>query len=172
MGIKHLIEKNKTWLVPVCLAVVAISIYSIWNTRPEPPLAGPISRVYCSDNDGKSYFVEDVAKPFPFDHNGKPAYRAYVYRCGSSQPFVGLLGRQVESDSPSTQPESMQPEPAPPASSQSADSRSSVTGRFPLIEVRKPGTSEWVLLNSPEYQKLVASLCPDGSPELVLPNAK
>lgn len=110
-----------------------------------------MSRVYFSDDEGKSYFADDMDKTFPFDHDGKQAYRAYVYRCDESgKPFVGLVGRQVQ--------------PKNPSSKNKSDPRSAP------IEVKKPGESKWVPFGGAEGQKLMKSLCPDGFPDAVMPD--
>src|SRR5439155_23406719 len=73
--------------------VVAVLAASTWSSHRAAP-SGPITRGCFSDDDGKTYFADDVYKAYPFDHNGKQAYRAYVYRAGSGTPFVGYLGRE------------------------------------------------------------------------------
>ena len=42
-----------------------------------------VTQSYYSDDDGKTYFADDMNRVVPFDHNGKPAVLAYVYRTGS-----------------------------------------------------------------------------------------
>jgi hypothetical protein len=156
MSVREAIDKQKAWLVPVILGVGILAIaYSLWSNRRDAQLAGPVGRVYFSDDEGKSYFADDVMKQFPFDHNGRQAFRAYVYQCGESgKPFIGLLGRQASGSDPSPKP----PDPRYPSDNRSAP-----------IQVKKPGDTKWVPFTSPEGQKLIAALCPDGRPEAVLP---
>jgi hypothetical protein len=124
------------------------------NSRSNVISTVPISRAYFTDDEGKTYFEDDVLKPFPFERSGKKAYRAYVFRCGSrGTPFVGMLGRQGEA--PKTPlPANVPFKPDVPAGP---------------IEVRKPNTDKWVALDSPDGMAMIKSLCPDGRPESLRP---
>jgi len=143
MSIREVIEKNKRWLTPsvLVLGVAAIAL-SFWNTRKTSALPDSITRAYYTV-DGKSYFADDLNKPYPFDHGGQQAYRAYVFTCNGGKPFVGLIGRQANVGAKMN------------------------TG---AIEVRKPGEEKWLPFNSPEAQHIIDSLCPGGRPEAVLPD--
>ncbi len=95
MALRTTLEKHKAWVVPGLLVVATIAILaSGWRTHSANALPGPITKVYYTV-DGKTYFADDVNKPFPFDHDGKKAWKAYVFRGGDGKPFVGLIGRQV-----------------------------------------------------------------------------
>jgi hypothetical protein len=50
---------------------------------------------YTEDN-GKTFFKDDLFKASPFDHNGKKAYRCDVFESGGKQ-FVGLIYRHTDS---------------------------------------------------------------------------
>ena len=53
-----------------------------------------VGKVFYSDDDGVTWFLDDAFKGSPFDHKGKEADRAFVYRCGSKgRPFVAFLGQ-------------------------------------------------------------------------------
>ncbi len=95
MGIREALNARAELAAPAIAAViVAVVAVSVWNSHRGAP-SGPITRGYFSDDDGKTYFADDVYKPVPFDHNGKQAFRAYVFRCGSGKPFVGYLGQDA-----------------------------------------------------------------------------
>lgn len=52
---------------------------------------------YSTNEDGSDWFVDDITKFAPFDHNGKPAYKVYVFTCdGGKTKFVGYLERFSE----------------------------------------------------------------------------
>ncbi len=40
--------------------------------------------------------IDDLDKVVPFDHGGKPAVRAMVFRCKNGKPFVAYLQRYSE----------------------------------------------------------------------------
>jgi len=50
---------------------------------------------FYTDDNGKTFFKDDRFKVVPFDHNGKQAYRADVFRCPDGKQFVGLLYRHT-----------------------------------------------------------------------------
>ena len=47
-------------------------------------------------DDEKTFFKDDVNKIFPFDHNGKQAYRADVFKGPDGKEFVGLVYRLTD----------------------------------------------------------------------------
>jgi hypothetical protein len=51
---------------------------------------------FYTDDNGKSFFRDDVCRVTPFDHNGKQAYRADVFRGADGKQFVGLIYRHTD----------------------------------------------------------------------------
>src|SRR5690348_13994130 len=59
--------------------------------------AGPAAKTaFYTDDNGKTFFKDDVGKLPPFDHNGKKAYRCDVFEDSKGKQFVGLLYRYTE----------------------------------------------------------------------------
>jgi hypothetical protein len=82
-------DKNIGITVAVSLIVAALVVgYFLW------PSGTPMNshRVFCTDDDGQSYFNGTVYDIPPFDHNGKAAFVAMVMNDGH-QNFVGYLQR-------------------------------------------------------------------------------
>jgi hypothetical protein len=50
-------------------------------------------RQFYSNDDGATWFAADASNVPPFDHDGKVAYRARVFKCGTGAPFVSHLER-------------------------------------------------------------------------------
>ena len=48
---------------------------------------------FYSDDDGATYFKDSLTKIAPYDHDGKQAVVANVFRCQGGKPFVGYLQR-------------------------------------------------------------------------------
>ena len=112
--------------------------------------------MYFSDDDGATYFLDNLAQEVPFDHNGKLAFRAYVFRCQSGAPFVAFLGRPLGASS-------AQPKPAAPVNTEEgirAAVKHPASGG--ALEVKKPGQTTWVPLSSPEGNEIASVKCPDG----------
>ena len=59
------------------------------------PAAAP-SKAFYSDDNGKSFFTDDAAQIAPFDHNGKQAFRADVFKGPDGNEFVGLIYRYTD----------------------------------------------------------------------------
>lgn len=154
MGLREFLEKNKKFVVPGFFgAAVLLLGFSVWNTRQDRQLPGPISQAFYTDDEGKTYFVDALEKTFPFDRNGKTAYRAYVFTCDDKgKPFVGMIGRQAKS-----------------TSGPAVDKRYTTNQQVAPIEVKKPGDDKWVPFMSAEGQKLLASVCPSGHALAVQP---
>ena len=81
MGIRETLEKNPVAVkvaVGLMIVICAAVIYSEMHgpRQRDPALA---RKEFYSDDDGKTWFLEDMSKDSPFDHDGKPAYRAVVF---------------------------------------------------------------------------------------------
>jgi len=92
MSIREIIQRNQRVCGAVAgvavLAALGVSMRSLSGSE-QPPR---VERVFYSDDDGATYFVDNVDRLPPFDHDGKPAVRAHVFRCGhGGDAFVGYL---------------------------------------------------------------------------------
>jgi hypothetical protein len=92
MAIREFLNKypSQTKAGTIIVIIVALSI-SIWYNRSGGP--SNASKAYYSTDDGATTFVDDFFKAYPFDHDGKPAYRAYVFQGSDGKQFVGYLER-------------------------------------------------------------------------------
>ena len=58
--------------------------------------AGDIpTQAYYTDDNGKTFFKDDINKVVPFDHNGRQTYRADVFKGPDGKQFVGLVYRHT-----------------------------------------------------------------------------
>lgn len=125
-----------------------------------------MNSAFYSDDDGKTWFIDDIGRIPPFDHNGKTAVRAVVFCSGAGKQFVAYL--EKFSDAQQTEIEAgiaAHPE----EKSYWLNSR---------MLVKRPGDSAWLYSGidaTPEqraaYQKAMIPISPDGSSNisLVLP---
>ena len=95
MGVVSRLNENKkvgvgvgAALIIIAVGLVALQLYG-GNAS---SLKGSTKAFYTDDN-GKSFFKDDISKIPPFDHNGKQALRADVFRCEDNHEFVGLVYR-------------------------------------------------------------------------------
>jgi hypothetical protein len=151
-----LIERNKAWVAVASIIVIAVCLFAAQKAYRGDELPDVISKVYFSDDDGKTYFAAGIENGIDFTHDGKHAFRAYVYRCDSGKAFVGFLGRGSGGHGAA---------PAAPDPQHPGAGGSPTAG----IEIKKPGQAKWVAFGSVEGQAIIRSLCPSGSPESVLP---
>lgn len=95
MGIREKLQENQPLSVGILAVVILAILFGIYQMlwkKPEGPK--PYSDAYYSDDDGQSWFIDSSSKIPPFDHNGKIAVRAYLFRCGpSGKPFIQYLLR-------------------------------------------------------------------------------
>jgi hypothetical protein len=58
--------------------------------------AAPRGNAFFTDDDGKTFFKDDIEKFVPFTHNGKQAYRCDVFAGSDGKQFVGLIYRHTD----------------------------------------------------------------------------
>jgi hypothetical protein len=155
MGIRETLNKKPGVAIAVASALVVVAVaVMIWANRGVPHR---VSTVYYTDDNGKSWFADDVDKLYPFDRSGKQAYRAYVYQCGSEPPFVHYMAKLT--DAGRTKISELQGKPNDPeAKGLIAKLRSTA------IEVKRPADEKWVPLFSAAGDQIARHpTCPDGS---------
>jgi hypothetical protein len=127
---------------------------ALGSSTPSGPTMG--SKLYFSDDDGKTFFTDDSARIPPYDHNGKRAYQAAVFKCGAKAPFVGYL--ITYPDAAKAQLEAI-----------SANERRSASPKLLGIKkdsglVKRPGDKDWLPLSGDQPKgDILNPRCPDGS---------
>lgn len=161
MGLREKLNESaaptRVGLVIIVIAIFAFVLWQLHGTRAGNYIHKP---GYFSDDDGKTYFVDDGTLDVPFDHNGKQAVRALVFKCGNGQPFVGALEKY--SDALLAQMHPLSP-------SQMGSGRPDWANG---VLVKKPGDAKWVPAHSSEGMDIQQPRCPNGSndkPVQVLP---
>jgi hypothetical protein len=140
-------------VLTVGLFVIAGTVLMVWGRGRTPPTR--VDRVYYSSDEGRSYFADSVDRVYPFDHNGKPAYRAYVYQCGDGKPFVSYVARYKD-EAAARLNELKGKQGDPVAAEEIAQLNSG-------IEVKRPGAAEWVPMLSDAGEAITRHpACVDG----------
>jgi hypothetical protein len=116
---------------------------------------------YYTIDDGANYFSDDPERVTPFDHKGKQAVRAHVFRGPDGKKFVGYLERVTpEAAAVIKRVRNRKPSDPPPTP---MDMGVAMSGR----EFKKPGTKEWVPANKgAEVSKITNVTTPDGTPAI------
>jgi len=95
VAIRDTLNEHRQLITGATIGIIVIVLgLIVWEMLPTPAAKAPSSAFY-SDDDGKTWFKDDYDKIAPFDHNGKPAVRAYVYSY-SGGDFVGYLEKYTD----------------------------------------------------------------------------
>jgi len=161
VGIRETLNQNPGLTTGVTAGIIILAlVLIIWSNLSGGGSAsngGSVSKLYYSDDDGKTWYADDVSKVPPYDHNGKQAVRAHVYKCKDGKLFVGYL-EELNSD----------------YRTKLEKAKSAPGGRGALLEdamiggmeFKKPGpNNKWVRQMTPDAQKVLDVTCPDGSRE-------
>src|SRR5213592_4495046 len=97
MGIREGINRHPKAVLAVSVALIvamsSVAALHLMGERPPKPTPYGAKSWYTVD-DGRTWFADDAAKLVPFQHDGKPAYRCYVWSCdGGKTKFVSHLER-------------------------------------------------------------------------------
>ena len=159
MSVREMIDKHRGWANSAAIVMVVTAIALIVTNARSGGMP-QVKYAFYSDDDGQSYFRDDINKLFPFDHNGKQAYRAYVFQSGGGKPFVGYLERI--DDRAAAKLQTLQSQPQTPDLVMQMD-----LVRTAGLEARTPGSTRWLPENSPAFNSMVNGLKgPDGSSEI------
>jgi hypothetical protein len=165
MSIREAIEKKPAVSIVASLVIIAGTIFFIArNNLSGPPTAS--SSAYYTTDEGHTTFVDGLNRIPPFDHDGKLAYRVWMFTCDGGQTlFPGYLERYTPSARARLE--------AAMTKDTSDNGRSFPAGVGPSdTEVKKPGEGNpWVSRsNLAEASKVTRVSCPSGGdPEIVMP---
>jgi len=158
MSIREKINQKQSLAIIGAATIVILSLsfivwHAVWRG---PTISPPVTKAFYSDDDGVTWFVDETTRLAPFDHNGKQAVRAEVFRCKAGKAFVGYLERYSDAAKARIIAAGA-PQPGSAAGGMS---------REPM-EVKKPGQTKWVALggsasSSKEYIAVTTQSCPEG----------
>jgi hypothetical protein len=134
MSIREILQKYATF-VKVTAALTIVILIVVILTELKGPRRFDFSNTgkeFYSDDDGKTWFLEDPLKGSPLDHGGKQAYRAMVYRCSGGRPFVAYLAEYSDEQQRRWKADA----------AKDPGGHTTVVGELPR-EIRKPGESDW-----------------------------
>jgi hypothetical protein len=165
MGVREELTR-RPWIAVVTVAVgftiIALNLFSRGGTSAQPTAP---SRLYFSDDDGKTFFADDAALIPPFEHNGRTASMAMVFRCSNKQSFVGYLLRYNRDGKAALQ--------ALPESQRRSTDPKMIAIKQASAEVKRPGDTRWLpLAGDAALGQILRPNCPDGdsgTPEPVMP---
>jgi hypothetical protein len=166
VGIRETLNKNPGLTTGATAGIILLAIGFIIYQLTGGGTPGMATEAYFSTDDGKTWFADDINKVAPFDKDGKPAYKAYVYKCPGGDPFVSHLERYTPEAKKAMEAAMKSNDPNNPILMEDVQ----MTG----VEVRKPGQGDpvkgWVKqANAAASGKIMELKCPDGKTEGIEP---
>lgn len=157
MGLRETLNQRPRLAAAIAAGALLLAIPLMMWANGGPPKRA--TNAYYSDDEGKTYFTDSIDKVFPFDRNGKPAYRVQLYQCSDGKPFVAYLLRYPDSAKARLADLEKRKASDPEAASQIADLLGTA------IEVKRPGEERWVSLLSGQGNAFARHpQCSDGNP--------
>jgi hypothetical protein len=172
MGVRQRLAEKKVLgiaLAALALIVGAVAIgYQVSAMGPAKPTA---PQTFYTVDDGKTLFTDSTELLPPFDHNGKPAVRAFVYECNGKR-FVAYLERFTDQAKRMVKELDDAVKNAKPGGKPPPNLVELTNARRFGREVKRPGDATWVSIGSKEAGKIMSVVPPpgmSGRPELVQP---
>ena len=165
MDIRTALNERPVIGFSVGLLILILAGAAIWSYL-RGGQGSAIGKAFYSDDDGKTWFIDNDQLIPPFDHHGKQAYGAAVYRCGMGRPFVGYLEKY------SDQQRALVEQSRDNAGSHDSADRTATVPPSKMY-VKNPGGKDWVAGGSEQdlkaYTKVTTIICPDagGTPTIV-----
>lgn len=139
----------------LCAIVLALAFIVWWEARgSRPASSAAVTNAFYSDDDGKTWFIDDLVKVVPFDHHGRQAVRADIFRCTNGKPFVGYLERYSEAVKDKIN-----------AAAVGHPDAVATAMMDEVMEVKRPGEAKWISPgggSQSEYNKTITVACPEG----------
>jgi len=97
MGVREKLRDNRKLGLGVGLSLLVLSLglIAIQLQGGRGHLPAQQKQAFYTDDDGATFFTDSVNRIVPFDHNGRQAYRADVFRDADGKEFVGLIYRHT-----------------------------------------------------------------------------
>lgn len=157
MGIRQSLNESRPLALLATALILSASLVLIFWYWHVAPAASFANRQFFTDDDGATWFIDDGTRIAPFDHNGKQAVIARVFKCKDGTMFVGYL--EKFSDDAKARIESARQQ----GPSAHGGAYAMPAGQFNGLMLKKPRGAEWVRDIDPEAKAVKQFSCPDGS---------
>ena len=160
MSLRETINRNPTQSAVISGAIVVVAIVVLYFTVFRSSSSGSAqflpTKNFFSDDDGKTYYIDDMTNIPPYDHNGKKAYIAKVFMTKDGPKFVGYLESYDDKDKKRIT-DAMQKNNVPPSQAmQGID-----------VLVKKPLGGKWVKIQGASMLEIMRAvkITPPGGKE-------
>jgi hypothetical protein len=170
MGIRENINKfQKTALVASSVLTVGAVVFAVTSQR-ESLTVKPPKLAYYSDDDGQTFFVDAYGKMGPFDHDGKTAVVARVFKSEDGKLFIGYLERAADAESKRLLEDAQQTLIATAATQPVNPDPVLIEEMMKRTLVKRAGDAKWVNATSEEAVSVTRVQSPGGGDAtLVMP---
>ncbi len=155
MGVIEAMKGNRSGAAMAGVAMIVISAVMIFVQSGSGGAQKPPEWDYFTTDDGATFFRAARSNLAPFEHEGKQAVKASVWRCGNRE-FVGYMERYT--------PEMHKKLSAAAASGGPPDTGLQIEASMSGREVKRPGEAKWVRVSDRAAAAAVTKIkCEDGS---------
>lgn len=91
MAVREIVRKYSWAASTVAVLAILVAGYVVYG-QVKGGVPGLQTEQYYTDDDGRTTFTGDINLLAPFDHNGKQAVKAHVFKCGD-KTIVAFLSR-------------------------------------------------------------------------------
>lgn len=162
MNVRQVLAEKPRITTAITVAVILVVLGYIVYTNMRGGVGGgpgPVpNQSFFTVDDGKTWFAADANNIPPFEHNGRQAVLARVYRC-DGKTFVNHMERFTPQAKKRLEE----------ALARSAGGADVFLADMGGIEVKAPGSGEWISASHPSAAKVIAPKCPGGDVEIVMP---
>ncbi|MGF1635137.1 MAG: hypothetical protein ACFCVE_14895 [Phycisphaerae bacterium] len=161
MSIREAMNRHTGLTKAAAFFLIAVAVVAaVDNFSPAGEQARNSDTAYFSDDNGATYFEADASSPSGFDHDGRPAYRAYVFKAEDGEPFVGYLERLTPEAEAKLQALTEE---------ERADPRKINGITQGNQQIRAPGDERWLDRTDPAARRVLKITAPDGTSENLEP---
>lgn len=153
-------KQRRLVVVGFLLIVPIVVVLYLWRwNREQNEVTRAMTLAWYTDDDGKSWYSDEKSLMPPFDHDGKTSVRAIVFTCdGDKHEFVGYLERYTPQAKQAIEQSRAQVV---------ADKSPPPVGLYETIaktgtEVKRPGDTNWINVDSPQAVTIRKVACPAG----------
>ena len=159
MGIRESLNKNPQYVTYGTIAIIIVVLVVIFFQVKPASLPAPANAAWYSDDDGTSWFADEINKVTPFINpkTNREAVSAYVYECPDGK-FVAFL-EKPEPAVKAKWDEWLKKNPGKPLSGDALQ----LGENGMLVKKPKDKTAPWVKAESEAGGQLRVVKCKDGS---------
>lgn len=166
MSLRETLNKNPAIIAGVVVVAIAACGWVVWSQMGSSSKSSAPDSVYYTVDEGQTLFADSPTLLTPFDKDGKPAVRAYVYKCADGTQTVAYLERYTEKGKAVMEKFRAEKKANPGVPPPSVGELSAL-GRA-AKEVKRPGDKQWTNSATGAERGLVESLkCKDGQAPVV-----